>query len=106
MSRLFISFSPQNFAGAKFAIETLFTTQAGTGTGEIDIQVITVDGFPYGYDELAEAQPSGSYNITITDQATPRGCDQGPCEEWLPGNYIAIISKFKKGKTHFAVSCP
>eukprot|EP00731_Ephydatia_muelleri_P027939 Em0019g812a len=83
---------PTFHKGAKFAIETLFTSQAGTGTGEIDIQVITVDGFPYGYDDLVQAVSPGAYNITISDQATPSGCDQGPCEEWLPGNYTVVVT--------------
>ena len=79
--------------GSKFAIETLFISKTGTGTGEIDVSVITVDGFPYGYDDLVQSLTPGGYNITIQDQATPSGCDQGPCEEWLPGNYTVVVSK-------------
>ena len=82
--------------GAHFAIETLFISKTGTGTGQIDIAVITVDDFPYGYDDLIQSVPPGGYNITITDQATTSGCGDNPCEQWLPGNYTIVVSKSKR----------
>ena len=34
--------------GASFKIEVLFTTTNGTGTGELDLQIETVDHIPVG----------------------------------------------------------
>ena len=72
----------------------LFDTMNGTGTGEIDLLINTVDGIPVGDNELSEPLKPGSYNVTWTVHAKPDPhCDptQEPCEEWLPGNYTANV---------------
>lgn len=69
-------------------------TKNGTGTGEVDLFIRTQDGFPVAENELMEPLAPGTYNASWSVQAVPKGCEQGPCEEWLPGNYTAIVSKF------------
>ena len=75
----------------------LFDTKNGTGTGEIDLLINTVDGIPVGDNELSEPLKPGSYNVTWTVHARPDPhCDptQGPCEEWVPGNYTANVGTY------------
>ena len=80
--------------GTEFKIEMLFMTKNGTGTGEIDLDIDTVDGIPVGENELEEPLPPGTYNVTWTAKAKPDPkCDptQEPCEEWVPGNYTVHV---------------
>ena len=66
----------------------------GTGTGEIDLLILTQDGIPLGDDTLSEPLKPGSYNVTWNVQAKPDPrCDptQEPCEQWLPGNYTVDV---------------
>jgi len=80
--------------GTTFDLVLTYVSRNGTGTGELDVGIETVDGIPLGQDFLMEASPAGSYNVTISVEAKPDpSCDptQGPCEEWLPGVYTAQI---------------
>ncbi len=71
-----------------------FKTVNGTGTGEVDVMIHTVDGIPIGQAKLNTPQPPGTYNYkwTTAAKADPN-CDptQGPCESWMPGNYSAAV---------------
>ena len=72
----------------------IFDTKNGTGTGEIDFNIETVDGQPVGENLLSEPLDPGTYNATWSLSARPKAnCDptQEVCEEWLPGNYTAQV---------------
>lgn len=46
---------------------------------------------------IAEMQPAGNYSKQFNLKAEPDpDCDptQGPCEQWLPGNYTVKICKY------------
>lgn len=86
------------YTGSRFHIEMLFQTHNGTGTGEIDLLIDTVDGVPVGEDELMEELAPGAYNVTWTVHAKPDpDCDptQQPCEMWESGNYTANVGRFE-----------
>ncbi|XP_012942224.1 countin-1 [Aplysia californica] len=71
-----------------------FASKNGTGTGEWRVYIQTVDGIPVESSFLQESQPPGSYNETLKLKAEPDpNCDptQGPCEQWLPGNYTVEV---------------
>jgi hypothetical protein len=86
---------PSGPQGTTFTITCDFTSQNGTGTGEIDLFVATQDGVPLGDSELLQAQKPGNYGIKFNLQAQPDpSCDptQEECEQWLPGNYTVQIA--------------
>ena len=92
--------------GSKFRVELLFQTKNGTGTGEIDLLINTVDGIPVGENELEEPLKPGAYSVSWTIDAKPNpNCDpsQELCEEWLPGNYIANVGEY--GLTAYVYLC-
>ena len=81
-------------SGNKFNIVMNFTTLNGTGTGEYQVLINTVDGIPIGQSFLTEPQPPGTYVIKWDVNARPDpDCDptQQPCENWQPGNYSANV---------------
>lgn len=82
--------------GSDFEIDMSFQTVNGTGTGEVALEILTVDNIPLGDSQLLLPQDPGSYNAkwTVTAEADP-DCDptQGPCEMWLPGNYTVTVGK-------------
>lgn len=81
--------------GDKFVVTMIFDTMNGTGTGEIDFLIQTVDGIPVGNNDLSEPLAPGSYNVTWHMRAKPDpNCDptQNFCEEWVPGNYTAQVA--------------
>ncbi len=81
--------------GDDFEIDLMFTTTNGTGTGEVALNIETVDGMPLGDTELALPEQPGSYGVKWTVTAAPDpNCDpsQGFCEMWLPGNYTVIVA--------------
>ena len=79
-----------NFAESEFIIELQFQTMNGTGTGEVQLALHTVDHIPLGQSQLLAPQKPGAYDIKWKVNASPDpDCDptQQPCEMWLPGNY-------------------
>lgn len=86
---------PTGPQGTEFKIALDFKTVNGTGTGEVDLFIRTVDGIPLGDDELLVASKPGTYNMGWTLKAAPDpSCDptQQPCEMWLPGNYTIDVA--------------
>lgn len=86
---------PKSGPQGMFSISFEYVSKNGTGTGEISLEVITVDGFPLGQSFLHELAPAGTYDGTFTLRAEPDpDCDptQGPCEQWLPGDYTVKIA--------------
>ncbi|XP_067942305.1 countin-3-like [Watersipora subatra] len=83
-------------AGTTFNVNVMIDTVNGTGTGEMDVDVETLDGVPLGSSFLLEAQAAGShYNAKVQINATPDpSCDpmSQPCENWLPGNYTVTVA--------------
>ena len=89
-------YSIGNPVGSSFEIAMSFKTANGTGTGEIGMDIKTMDGIPLGESELLKPQAPGTYNVKWQAKASPDAdCDptQGPCEMWLPGNYSIDVGK-------------
>jgi len=89
-----ISVAPKSGPQGEKVISVSYTSKNGTGTGEMVVDVKTVDGIPVGDSFLQAPKPAGTYNqsIKLTAQPNP-DCDptQGPCERWLPGNYTVAV---------------
>jgi hypothetical protein len=78
--------------GTTFAFELDFESKNGTGVGTIGFSLKTLDGVGVGSTSYAPAQAPGSYKGTFSVKTQPDpGCDptKGPCENWLPGLYVA-----------------
>jgi hypothetical protein len=87
--------TPKSGPQGDFTLTFQYTSENGTGTGEIDLDVDTVDGIPLGQSFLHELAPAGTYNGQFKLKAEPDpDCDptQGPCEQWLPGDYTVKIA--------------
>jgi hypothetical protein len=81
--------------GTTFVTAMDYSTVNGTGTGEIVIEIQTVDGVPLGDGFLVLPQNPGKYEEKISIKAEPNpDCDptQQECENWLPGNYNVKIA--------------
>nr|XP_022329160.1 countin-1-like [Crassostrea virginica] len=86
--------SPTSGPQGTFQIDLEFESKNGTGTGELILECQTVDHIPVEGGFLAEPQPAGQYSKLFNLKAEPNpDCDptQGPCEQWLPGNYTVKI---------------
>ncbi|XP_060605404.1 countin-1-like [Ruditapes philippinarum] len=78
-----------------FDISFEYDSKNGTGTGQILLEVLTVDKIPIAQAFLHELAPAGTYDGTFKLQAQPDpNCDPtaGPCEQWLPGDYTVKIA--------------
>ncbi|KAL4237229.1 hypothetical protein ACF0H5_001948 [Mactra antiquata] len=87
--------TPASGPQGTFALDFEYESKNGTGTGEIALEVVTVDGIPLGDAFLHELQPAGTYTGEFQLKAEPDpDCDptQGPCEQWLPGDYTVKIA--------------
>jgi hypothetical protein len=85
-----VTVEPKSGPQGRFTITMTFNSTKGTGTGEVELLVQTVDGIPVGDTELNQEQPAGTYSVSWKLKAEPNpDCDptQGPCEMWLPGVY-------------------
>ena len=83
-----------------------FNTVKGTGTGEIDLLILTADGIPVGQNELMEPQQPGTYNVSWSVQAKPDpNCDptQQICEMWEVGKYQANVGEWCNTKCFMCV---
>ena len=69
-----------------FQIKLDFTTRNGTGTGELIVDVDTIDGLPVTGGELLESLAPGAYSVSM-NLNTGAACQQEPCESWQPGTY-------------------
>lgn len=88
----FASTPLQGPQGTTFDLELDFTSKNGTGVGTIGFAVKTLDGVGVGSSSYVPAQAPGSYKGTFSvSTKTDPGCDptKGPCENWLPGLYVA-----------------
>lgn len=90
-----IAVTPESGPQGDRAIEFDYMSRNGTGTGQVVVEVKTVDGIPIETGFLQEPQQPGNYtkNLKLKAQPDPN-CDpsQGPCEMWLPGNYTVEIA--------------
>ncbi len=91
---------PSSGPQGTFVADLQYVSKNGTGTGEISIDIDTVDQIPLGDSFLNLPQPAGNYGskISIKAQEDP-DCDpsQGPCESWAPGVYKIAIGMFFLG---------
>ncbi|XP_041354572.1 countin-3-like [Gigantopelta aegis] len=85
-----LTISPVSGPRGKREIDFTYMTKNGTGTGQIDIQVITVDKFPVDSRLFNKAGDPGNYSFKFILDTTG-DCDP-PCEEWQKGNYTLIAS--------------
>ncbi|XP_066281985.1 countin-3-like [Branchiostoma lanceolatum] len=82
--------NPMSGPQGTFIIDVEYESKNGTGTGELVVDIDTVDGIPLGQGFITEAQEAGKYGQKISLKAEPNpDCDptQGPCESFQPGNY-------------------
>ncbi|KAI8505679.1 hypothetical protein Bbelb_168680 [Branchiostoma belcheri] len=90
-----LSVNPKSGPQGTFIIDVEYVSKNGTGTGEMVIDIDTVDGIPLGQGFVLEAQEAGTYGQKISLRAEPNpDCDptQGPCESFQPGNYGVRIA--------------
>ncbi|XP_045164928.2 countin-1-like [Mercenaria mercenaria] len=86
---------PKSGPQGVFDISFEYVSKNGTGTGQISLDLDTVDGIPLGQSFLHELAPAGTYDGTFKLNAEPDpDCDPtaGPCEQWLPGNYTVKMA--------------
>ncbi|XP_021378016.1 countin-1-like isoform X1 [Mizuhopecten yessoensis] len=89
------SVSPSSGPQGTFRIDFGYTSMNGTGTGEIVLEVMTVDGIPVESGFIHELAQAGNYTSSFSLKAQPDpNCDpsQGPCEQWIPGDYDVKIA--------------
>ncbi|CAF0717260.1 unnamed protein product [Adineta steineri] len=80
--------------GTKIAIDFVYVSKNGTGTGEMILSIQTVDKVPLSAGLLVEAQKPGTYGDRIAIDTSPDPeCDptQSQCEEWLQGVYNVTV---------------
>ncbi|XP_064603681.1 countin-1-like [Liolophura sinensis] len=81
--------------GTTFVVDLEFVSKNGTGTGQIDLEILAVDGLPLGDAFLNKQSPPGTYGLKFNIKAEPDpNCDptQQECEQWLPGNYVVKVA--------------
>jgi hypothetical protein len=81
--------------GSTFVLALKYTSLNGTGTGEMFVEIKTVDGIPIEAGFLMESQKPGNYQENLQVKAAPDpDCDpsQQPCEQWEPGTYDVKIA--------------
>eukprot|EP00054_Salpingoeca_dolichothecata_P017484 m.104967 g.104967 ORF g.104967 m.104967 type:complete len:236 (-) comp22468_c0_seq11:56-763(-) len=79
----------QGEIGTTFNFTFTFETN-GTGAGQTNFSVYTLDHIPQGEIFYHPPLDAGTYNVTWSLHAqTSSHCDPvlGPCEQWSPGNY-------------------
>ncbi|XP_069116842.1 countin-3-like [Argopecten irradians] len=87
--------TPSSGPQGTFRIDFGYTSVNGTGTGEIILEVDTVDGIPVESGFIHELAQPGDYTSSFSLKAEPDpNCDptQQPCEQWMPGNYGVKIA--------------
>jgi len=105
-------------AGPPVTLSFTYDSKNGTSTGEIRINIQTVDHQPLSFNSIyvADTTTPGSFKGSGQIQSTtpaPATCDptQSTCEMWLPGTYTASIeicagecgdTKHKHAKTYDA----
>ncbi|CAF0780001.1 unnamed protein product [Adineta ricciae] len=85
---------PRAQTESKIALDMVYVSKNGTGTGEMIIMIQTVDKIPLSAGLLLEAQKPGTYGERIVIDTTPDpDCDptQGECEQWLEGTYNITV---------------
>ncbi|XP_060081667.1 countin-3-like [Ylistrum balloti] len=87
--------TPSSGPQGQFRIDFGYTSANGTGTGEIVLEVQTVDGIPVESGFIHELANPGNYSSSFSLKAEPDpSCDptQEPCEQWIPGDYGVKIA--------------
>eukprot|EP00047_Mylnosiga_fluctuans_P001514 m.220677 g.220677 ORF g.220677 m.220677 type:complete len:258 (+) comp10434_c0_seq1:1193-1966(+) len=86
----FVSNPASGPQGTTFEFDMMYTSVNGTGTGEVSLEIKTVDGIPLGASDYNPAAKPGQYGGKWQVKAAPDpSCDptQEECENWLPGTY-------------------
>lgn len=87
--------TPKSGPKGEFVIGFVYMSNNGTGTGEIDLRIDTVDKIPVGENFLHEEAKAGTYDGSFKLKAEPDpSCDptQQPCEQWVPGVYTVKMA--------------
>ena len=90
-----LTVTPKSGPQGQFSIDFTYQSKNGTGTGQIVLEIDTVDHIPVEGVFLHEKANAGTYRQTIKLKAQPDpDCDpsQQFCEMWLPGNYTVKIA--------------
>lgn len=89
-----LAVTPKYGPQGQFSIDFTYQSKNGTGTGEIILEIETVDGIPVGIAFWHEKADAGTYSQTVKLNAEPNPeChpDRQQCVMWLPGQYKATI---------------
>eukprot|EP01137_Pigoraptor_chileana_P005617 Opistho-2@48933 len=81
--------------GTTFTITLQFTSANGTGTGQINLDIETVDQESLGSSNLLESQKAGNYQVSWQVDASPDpDCDptEDDCEDWDAGDYPVSVA--------------
>lgn len=87
--------TPKSGPKGEFVISFVYVSNNGTGTGEIDLRIDTVDHIPVGENFLHELAKAGTYDGSFKLKAEPDpSCDptQQPCEQWEAGVYTVKMA--------------
>ncbi|XP_046582299.1 countin-3-like [Haliotis rubra] len=90
-----LSVKPPVAPQGKRTISYSYTSDNGTGTGEIAVVVQPPSGLPIGDSSFIPRSPPGTYSNKIILMAKPDPhCDpkKGPCQKWSPGHYKLSIN--------------
>ncbi|CAF2654432.1 unnamed protein product [Rotaria sp. Silwood2] len=90
----FIIAPPHAQAYTKFVFDLSYQTFNGTGTGQMLVDVQTIDGIKVSSFYLIEAKKTGRYAERLSLDTTPDpDCESAvnPCEEWFPGVYNVTV---------------
>ena len=74
----------------EFTFFMTFTTDNGTGTGELVLSIKTVDNIAVGNSQI-DCKLPGTYSVEWKLKAVPDPNCEGACELWLPGTYYASL---------------
>ncbi|CAF4863492.1 unnamed protein product [Rotaria sp. Silwood1] len=90
----FVILPPHGPVYSTFIIDFVYESINGTGTGQLVINIQTVDGIELSTTFLIEALKPGRYAERIAVDASPDpDCDPSTeqCEEWFPGVYNVTV---------------
>ncbi len=78
--------------GTKFGLDFVYVSINGTGTGEISVDIKTVDKIPLSANILREAQKPGTYGNRLVIDASP----DPDCDPTQSKNLFFSFNKKKK----------
>ncbi|XP_041351075.1 countin-3-like [Gigantopelta aegis] len=90
-----LTISPVSGPPGEREIDFSYVTRNGTGTGQLEVHINTVDKLPLDIRLFNEAAKPGAYSFRfMLDAEKSDDChpEKFPCETWKKGNYTLVIS--------------